>query len=233
MQRGLFITFEGSEGCGKSTQIRRLAERLNQAGIPLLLTREPGGTPIGEEIRHLLQFSKANAAMKPETELLLFTASRAQIVRELIEPALAAGTIVIADRFMDSTTVYQGVARRIDPAAVGFVNAFAVGNCRPDITLVLDLDGPAARERMQLRETPCGQIDRMEQEPPEFYEKVRNGYLRLAKEEPERFRVIDASGSIEVIEAEIWNHLEARLEDQMNLKIRKSGIEMPPGNSLL
>lgn len=108
MHRGLFITFEGSEGCGKSTQIRQLEARLKQNNIPVLLTREPGGTPIGEEIRHLLQFSKVNANMKPEAELLLFTASRAQIVREVIIPALTAGTTVIADRFMDSTTVYQG-----------------------------------------------------------------------------------------------------------------------------
>ena len=141
MHRGLFITFEGSEGCGKSTQIRLLEARLKERGRSVLLTREPGGTSIGEEIRHLLQFSKANSAMKPETELLLFTASRAQIVRELIEPALAEGTTVIADRFMDSTTVYQGVARQIDPAAVAFINHFATGDCRPDLTFVLDLDG--------------------------------------------------------------------------------------------
>ena len=204
MQRGLFITFEGSEGCGKSTQIRLLAERLKQSGAPVLTTREPGGTPIGEEIRQLLQFSKANAAMKPETELLLFTASRAQIVRELIAPALAAGTTVIADRFMDSTTVYQGVARRIDPAAVARINAFAVGDCRPEITFVLDLDGLAARERMARRETPGGQPDRMEQEPPEFYENVRAGYLRLAEGEPERVRVIDAEGTVERVAEKVW-----------------------------
>jgi len=210
MQRGLFITFEGSEGCGKSTQIHHLAARLKQSGATVLITREPGGTPIGEEIRHLLQFSKANAAMKPETELLLFTASRAQIVRELIEPALAAGTTVIADRFMDSTTVYQGVARRIDPAAVSFVNAFAVGNCRPDLTFVLDLDGDVARERMSLRELPHGQVDRMEQEPPEFYENVRNGYLRLAKAEPERIQVIAAAESVEKVSETIWQLVQKK-----------------------
>lgn len=209
MHRGLFITFEGSEGCGKSTQIRLLEARLKERGRSVLLTREPGGTSIGEEIRHLLQFSKANSAMKPETELLLFTASRAQIVRELIEPALAEGTTVIADRFMDSTTVYQGVARQIDPAAVAFINHFATGDCRPDLTFVLDLDGSIAQERMKQRAVPHGQVDRMEQEPPEFYENVRNGYLRLAKENPERIRVIDSAGSIESIEAEIWSHLES------------------------
>ena len=211
MQRGLFITFEGSEGCGKSTQIRCLEARLKQKQLPVLLTREPGGTAIGEEIRHLLQFSKANAAMKPETELLLFTASRAQIVRELIEPALAEGTTVIADRFMDSTTVYQGVARKIDPATVASINRFATGTCQPDLTFVLDLDGPTARERMSKRVVPHGQVDRMEQEPPEFYENVRTGYLRLAKENPTRIKVIDAAGSIEAIETEIWSQLKKLL----------------------
>lgn len=145
MQRGLFITFEGSEGCGKSTQIRLLAERLGQLGLPVNLTREPGGTPVGEEIRHLLQFSSANTAMTPEAELLLFTASRAQLVREMIEPALAKGVTIISDRFMDSTTVYQGVARAIDPAKVKAINEFAVGACRPDLTFVLDLGCQQAR----------------------------------------------------------------------------------------
>ena len=211
MTPGLFITFEGSEGCGKSTQIQELAARLKNMGRPVLLTREPGGTPIGEEIRHLLQFSKANAAMKPETELLLFTASRAQIVREVIEPALAEGTTVIADRFMDSTTVYQGVAREIDPAAVDFVNRFATGDCRPDLTFVLDLDGPTARARMKKRSVPHGQVDRMEQEPPEFYDHVRTGYLQLARQEPDRIRVIDAAGPIETVAAEIWRQLKPKL----------------------
>src|SRR5438093_7928702 len=112
MSRGLFITFEGSEGCGKSTQIERLAKRLESAGRRVIVTREPGGTPIGEYIRHLLKFAPAGHAMKPETELLLFAASRAQIVRELIEPALRDGATVIADRLLDSTTVYQGIARK-------------------------------------------------------------------------------------------------------------------------
>jgi len=116
MARGVFISFEGSEGCGKSTQIQRLAERLRAQGRRVLLTREPGGTEIGEQLRHLLQFSKAGHAMTPETELLLFAASRAQLVREVIVPNLTEGAIVLADRFLDSTTVYQGVARRLDPA---------------------------------------------------------------------------------------------------------------------
>jgi dTMP kinase len=223
MQRGLFITFEGSEGCGKSTQISRLAERLKKSGVPLLLTREPGGTPVGEEIRHLLQFSKSNSAMKPETELLLFTASRAQIVRELIEPALAGGKTVIADRFMDSTTVYQGVARKIDAGTVRLINQFAVGSCRPDLTFVLDLDGGIARERLLKRPNPAGVKDRMEQEPDAFYEQVRAGYLRLAASEPERIRVIDAAGSIEEIEAAIWNGVDALWKQRNNRKNEEPG----------
>src|ERR1043166_2377684 len=140
MSRGLFITFEGSEGCGKSTQVKRLAARFENGGIPFLLTREPGGTAIGETIRDLLQFAPHNSAMTPETELLLFEASRSQLVREIVEPALARGVCVIADRFFDSTTVYQGAARRLDRQIVERLNTFAVGDCLPDITFVLDVD---------------------------------------------------------------------------------------------
>jgi dTMP kinase len=211
VQRGLFITFEGSEGCGKSTQIRLLAERLRQRGLAVNLTREPGGTPVGEEIRHLLQFSSANTAMTPEAELLLFTASRAQLVREIILPALESGVSVISDRFMDSTTVYQGVARAIDPERVKAINEFAVGPCRPDLTFVLDLDCAQARKRMALRTPVGGAPDRMESEPIAFYEAVRQGYLALAATEPTRFRVVDASGDVGQVQEIIWNLVEAHL----------------------
>jgi dTMP kinase len=149
--RGLFITFEGSEGCGKSTQVKRLAAQLERAGLPVLLTREPGGTPIGEKIRELLQFAPESAAMRPKTELLLFEASRSQLVGEVIEPALARGELVIADRFFDSTTVYQGAARQLDPNIVEQLNAFAIGECRPDLTFILDVDVATARARMLRR----------------------------------------------------------------------------------
>ncbi|MDB2311178.1 dTMP kinase, partial [Opitutales bacterium] len=129
---GLFITFEGTEGCGKSTQIKALAERLQSEGKQVLQTREPGGTPLGEAVRNLLQHDAAGAGMSPEAELLLFTASRAQLTRERIIPAIAAGQIVLCDRFMDSTTVYQGVARQINTQAVATINQFAVGDARPD-----------------------------------------------------------------------------------------------------
>jgi dTMP kinase len=209
---GFFISFEGSEGCGKTTQIRRLAARLSALGRTVVQTREPGGTPIGEAIRELLQFSHASRGMKAETELLLFTASRAQLTREVIEPALAAGAIVIADRFLDSTTVYQGVARRIDPATVRAINEFAIGGCRPEVTFVLDLETAQARERLHQRiRTADARPDRMENEPQDFYERVRTGYLRLADAEPNRIRVLNGGATIEEIEAKIWDQLESLL----------------------
>jgi dTMP kinase len=207
LPHGVFITFEGSEGCGKTTQIHRLAARLGKAGQPVLLTREPGGTPLGESIRHLLKFADEGRDMTPEAELLLFAASRAQLVRRVIEPALEAGTWVIADRFMDSTTVYQGVARRLDYDAVGFINDFAVGERRPDLTIVLDVDPEEARRRLLRRPRTVDVPDRMEQMPLEFYESVREGYLVLARDEPERIRVIHAARDIEIVEAEVWEHV--------------------------
>jgi dTMP kinase len=211
MPRGIFVSFEGSEGCGKSTQIRLLADRLKSAGHRVLLTREPGGTEIGEQLRHLLQFSKAGHAMAPETELLLFTASRAQLVREVIAPALEAGSMVLADRFLDSTTVYQGVARKLDPAEVAAINRFAVGGTLPDITFVLDLDPAIARERMKHRTAPTGAPDRMESQPVAFFDAVRAGYLALAENNPDRVRLLDASGTIESLAEQIWQEITPRI----------------------
>lgn len=210
MSRLPFITFEGSEGCGKSTQVRLLAARLTNAGVPLFLTREPGGTPIGEKIRHLLQFDPASSAMTPETELLLFEASRSQLVREKIQPALERGMVVISDRFADSTTVYQGVARRLDQEMVGHLNTVAVGRCWPDLTFVLDVDVATARARMLRRVRPAGAPDRMEQEPLKFYEEVCAAYRELAAREPHRVQLIDGAQSIAAIEEEIWQTIAAR-----------------------
>ena len=210
MPRLPFITFEGSEGCGKSTQVTLLAERLTKGGVPLLVTREPGGTPIGEKIRHLLQFAPESVAMTPETELLLFEASRSQLVRQVIQPALDSGTVVISDRFADSTTVYQGVARRLDQEMVGHLNAVAVGNCWPDLTFVLDIDVETAQARMLRRVRPATGIDRMEQEPVKFYEDVCTAYRQLAAREPYRIRLIDATRSVEEIEHEIWDIIKTR-----------------------
>ena len=206
MPRLPFITFEGSEGCGKSTQVHRLAGRLERSKIPYLVTREPGGTPIGETIRELLQFSQHNASMTPETELLLFTASRSQLVRETIKPALTRGLCVIADRFFDSTTAYQGAARKLNREMVERLNAFAVGDCVPDVTFVLDVDAATAALRMQ---TPR-KADRMEQQPAEFYERVRQAYHELATREPKRVVLINGSGNANQIENEIWDMLSSR-----------------------
>src|SRR5213079_121632 len=206
MPRLPFITFEGSEGCGKSTQVQRLATRLKKLQIPFLITREPGGTPIGETIRELLQFAPHNSAMVPETELLLFEASRSQLVRETIKPALERGVCVIADRFFDSTTVYQGAARRLDREMVERLNAFAVGDCVPNITFVLDVDAATAESRMQKPR----KADRMEQQPAEFYERVREAYRELAAREVKRIMSIDGSCDANQIENEIWRMLASR-----------------------
>src|SRR6266480_4844803 len=197
MRRLPFITFEGSEGCGKSTQVQRLAGHLDRLGIAYLLSREPGGTPIGETIRELLQFAPHNSSMTPETELLLFEASRSQLVRETIKPALERGTCVIADRFFDSTTVYQGAARKLDRQMIERLNTFAVGDCLPDVTFVLDVDAATAESRMQQARRKA---DRMEQQPAEFYEQVREGYREIAARDPGRIVLIDGSRDADEIE---------------------------------
>ena len=202
-----FITFEGSEGSGKSTQAERLAARLKQSDVPCILTREPGGTPIGESIRDLLQFAPHNSNMASETELLLFEASRSQLVREVIKPALERGMCVIADRFSDSTTVYQGAARKLDREMIQRLNEFAVGDCIPDITFVLDVDAATADLRMKREPRKA---DRMEQQPTEFYERVREGYRDLAAGEPNRIMLIDGSRNADEIENDIWQILCSR-----------------------
>src|SRR6266481_4230732 len=204
-----FITFEGSEGCGKSTQVRRLTATLEKADVPFLVTREPGGTAIGESIRELLQFAPQSASMTPETEVLLFEASRSQLVREVIKPALESGQSVIADRFFDSTTVYQGVARKLDRKIVRQLNAFAVADCVPDMTFLLDVDLKTAQSRMRQPRRP----DRMEQESGEFYERVRDGYLELAKWQRDRVVVIEGWKSPHDIEKEIWETLVKRFPE--------------------
>jgi dTMP kinase len=206
MPRLPFITFEGSEGSGKSTQVQSLAERLERSGVPCLVTREPGGTSIGETIRELLQFASHNSAMTPEAELLLFEASRSQLVREIIKPALERGICVIADRFFDSTTVYQGAARKLDREMVACLNALAVGDCIPNVTFILDIDAASANSRMQEPRRP----DRMEQEPAEFYERVREAYRELAAREPNRIVLINGACNAEEIENEIWETLCSR-----------------------
>ena len=203
-----FLSFEGSEGSGKSTQIERLAARLAEAGHEVVVTREPGGTEIGEEIRHLLKHAKSGQAMFPETELLLFAACRAQLVREVIRPAQRAGKIILCDRFLDSTTVYQGVARQLSADPVAAINRFAVGELLPDLTVVLDVPADVGLTRARSR---AGAVpDRLEQENLDFYQRVREGYLLLARSLPERFLVVDGTLPTAQITDTIWHEFQRR-----------------------
>ena len=204
---GLFITFEGTEGSGKSTQVALLAQRLRALGRSVRTLREPGGTPIGEEIRHTLKHSAVNHAMTPETELLLMNASRAQLVREIIRPGLAAGEIVLCDRFYDSTTAYQRYGRQLDFKTVAAVIEFAVGETRPDLTLLM-LVPPEVSEARRLARQPTLPLsvkrDRFEEADRSFFERVARGYQAIAAAEPQRVKLIEATGSVEGIATAVW-----------------------------
>jgi dTMP kinase len=209
---GLFITFEGTEGCGKSTQVSLLAARLRSLGHPVRTLREPGGTPIGEEIRHTLKHSLHNHAMTAEAELLLMNASRAQIVREVIRPALAKGEMVLCDRFYDSTTAYQGHGRQLDLKMVKAIIDVAVGDTRPDLTLLLQVSPEISIERLLARQSTMPFVrDRIEEADRSFFGRVAKGYEAIAVAEPQRVRKIDAKGSIEAISATIWKIIEPLL----------------------
>jgi dTMP kinase len=204
---GKFISFEGGEGSGKSTVIERLVAGLRNQGRSVLVVREPGGTEIGEQIRHVLQYSRQSARMKPETELLLFCASRAQLVREIIQPALAQGQVVVCDRFFDSTAVYQGAGRQLDAGTVDLINRFAIDGCVPDLTIVIDLDPRVGLERVRGRDL----FDRMENLSLEFYRRVRQGYLDLARREPGRVKVVDGSAGPDEVARRVWELAQSAL----------------------
>ena len=190
MMKGIFITFEGIEGSGKSTQLSMLNKWLTNHDYDVVATREPGGTKIGEKIRELLRSGSKDDVFSPRTELMLFEASRAQHMEEIVLPALNNGKIVLCDRFFDSTTVYQGVARAIDTDIVHILNDFSSFEKKPDLTIILDIDVDESMNRLIKREISK---DRIEQEDRKFFENVRNGYLSLAQNN-ERFFVIDGSG---------------------------------------
>ena len=220
--KGLFITFEGNEGSGKTTQILQLAERLRELGHKARTIREPGGTPIGEEIRHTLKHSKQNAAMTAETELLLMNASRAQLVREIIRPALAAGEVVISDRFYDSTTAYQGYGRQLDLKLVKSVIDFAVGDTKPDLTLLFILPPETSEARLRSRQATMPFVrDRIEEADKAFFQRVTKGYEAIAAAEPERVKTINAARSIEAVRTDVWQSIQPALLRAQNPKKQK------------
>lgn len=209
MPQGRFITFEGTEGAGKTTQIELLTKRLREQGHIVRAVREPGGTPVGEEIRHTLKHSAQGDGMTPETELLLMNASRAQLVREVIRPALMAGEIVLCDRFYDSTVAYQGYGRRLNLKLVQSVIDCAVGDTRPDLTLLLQLPVEASENRRKQRQAAIDPVrDRFEESDREFFQRVERGFLAVAKAQPKRVKVIDATDSIRDVSAKIWKAVE-------------------------
>src|SRR5437660_4078026 len=212
---GLFITFEGTEGSGKTTQISLLAERLRFMGHHVRTVREPGGTPIGEEIRHTLKHSADNQAMTAEAELLLMNASRAQLVREVIRPALAAGEIVLCDRFYDSTTAYQGYGRQLDLKMVKAIIDVADDDTRPDVTLLFVVPHEITADRLLKRQSTLPFMrDRIEEADRNFFERVAKGYQAIAAAEPQRIQKIDATGTVAEIKASIWQTVKDRLPAQ-------------------
>jgi len=211
--KGLFVTFEGTEGSGKSTQISLVANRLRELGRTVRTLREPGGTPIGEEIRHTLKHSQNNHAMTSEAELLLMNASRAQLVREVIQPALANGEIVLCDRFYDSTTAYQGYGRQLDLRMVEAVISVAVSQTRPDLTVLLLVSPELSEHRRLARQSTLPFMrDRMEEADRSFFERVHEGYLEIARAEPHRVKSLDASGSVQQVQTAIWNLIGAMVD---------------------
>jgi dTMP kinase len=218
--KGLFITFEGTEGSGKSTQIALLQQRLIDLGREVKSLREPGGTPIGEEIRHTLKHSEFNHGMKPETELLLMNAARAQLVREVIRPALDAGEVVLCDRFYDSTIAYQGFGRGLDQKWVRQIVEFAVGETRPDLTLLLTVPVAISEARRLARQplllpvppnktsgpAKLGFIrDRMEEADRAFFERVEEGYKEIAASDKNRIKQIDGTQAQDKVTEQIWS----------------------------
>lgn len=201
---GLFLTFEGLDGCGKTTQMRRLVARLRQAGETVIETVEPGGTEIGQAIRRIL-LDPSNHAMSPVSEMLLYFAARAQNVDEILTPATARGEIVVSDRWTDSTWAYQGFGRRLGTGIVDSLDQVACRGRRPDLTFLVDIDLETSLDRARQRNAACGRGDdtRMEDQDRAFFELVQQGYRRLAEAEPERIVVIDGRGSIDEVGARV------------------------------
>lgn len=206
----MFITFEGPDGSGKTTQITLLAAHLREQGFPVLTTREPGGTRIGDQIRACLH-DVENTEMTAEAEILLYSASRAQLVQQVIRPALARGEIVLCDRFADSTIAYQGYGRELDLDALSSITAFVTGGLKPDLTVLLTLD---VEHGLRRRETDGVEMNRMDLQAAAFYRRVQKGYEALATAEPERWVVVDADRPAAVVQQEIREIVSDRLQRQ-------------------
>ena len=198
---GLFITFEGGEGCGKSTQARLLYQKLKKHNIPSLLTQEPGGTPLGNKIRSVLKV-KRDFTISPLSELFLFSACRSQLIQDVIGPALEAGRVVVCDRFSDSTTVYQGFGRGLDLSLIDSINSAATGGLKPDVTILLDvLPEQGLRRKRKIDQ------DRFDSEEISFHSRIREGYLNLAAKEPARWLVLQAGLPINKLSQLTWEHI--------------------------
>lgn len=209
--RGRFITFEGGEGCGKSTQIRLLADRLRASGKDILLAREPGGTPLAERIRSLVR-EELDDPPNARAETLLFLASRAQLVESVLRPALASGKWVLCDRFADSTFAYQGYGRGFDLVELKRLNGFATDGLVPDRTVLLTVSPDVAARRMRMREAATHtSADRMERAGEDFHKRLNEGFLSLAAAEPDRFSVIESDGTVEEVSERIWNSIRPML----------------------
>jgi len=205
----LFISFEGIEGCGKSTQVKRLAKRLAKEGREVVTLREPGGTSIGEAIRDVVKHPPGNKPISPDAELLLMNASRAQLVQQAIRPALTSGAVVLCDRFYDSSLAYQGYGRGLDLAKVQHAIDLAVGETKPDITLLLDIPLEVSAQRVANRQSKTGEsIDQFDRSGDSFFQRVLDGFHALAKGDPERLRTINADQSPDSVSDEIWNTLK-------------------------
>ena len=203
MKRGYFITFEGPEGAGKSSQIQLLGSALTAAGCEVVVSREPGGTPLAEAIRNVVKGHRGSEAVHPVTELLLMEAARSQHVSQVIKPALDAGKIVLCDRFYDSTTAYQGGGRGLDTETIVRLNAYASLGIAPDLTILLDLAPERGFERARTRAETMGEYDRFELEKLEFHRRVRAAFLKLAECEPRRVKVVDADREPAAIQKDI------------------------------
>jgi len=205
---GLLISFEGCEGTGKTTQADLLSARLREQGSPIVRVREPGGTKLGEIIRGLVQHDSSDEAIEPETESLLFAASRAQMVKQVVDPALAAGEIVISDRYVDSAVAYQGYGREMGADLIATINGLATGSTMPDVTFLIDQDIRVGMRRMQTRNIASGgESDRIEREDISFHERVRAGYLQIAQNDPDRFVLIDGTLDQDAIAEIVWGEV--------------------------